>query len=99
AAAMKIEGPGRAVSQEDERIATCAMVAFEYIPQRAAACVGRGGEDQRTTGRRQAGLNGVKDFNVRVGVGRVDVPEGKLVGDAGDVRRATQLAERSRADF
>jgi hypothetical protein len=43
------------VSHEDERIATCAVVAFEYIPQRAAACVGRGGEVQRTTGRRQAG--------------------------------------------
>src|SRR6185436_20670212 len=54
AAAMKIEGPGRAVSHEDKRIATCAVVAFEYIPQRAAACVGRGGEVQRTTGGRQA---------------------------------------------
>ena len=82
-----------------EQIATCAVVAFEYIPQRAAACVGRGGEDQRTTGRRQAGLNGVQDLDVRVGVGRVDVPEGQLVGDDGDVRGATQLAERGRADF
>ena len=59
------------MSHEDERIATCAVVAFEYIPQRAATCVGRGGEDQRTTGRRQAGLNGVQDLDVRVGVGRV----------------------------
>jgi len=30
-----------------------AIVAFEYIPHCAAACVGRGGEYQRTTGRRQ----------------------------------------------
>jgi hypothetical protein len=35
------------VSHEDERIATCAVVAFEYIPQRAAACVG---EEARISG-------------------------------------------------
>jgi len=38
------------VSHEDERITTCTVVALEHIPQRAAACVGRGGEDQQTTG-------------------------------------------------
>src|SRR6516165_9979234 len=32
-----IEGPARTVSHEDEGGATCAVVAFEYIPQRAAA--------------------------------------------------------------
>ena len=94
-----MKDPGRAVSHEDERIATCAVVAFEYIPQRAAACVGRGGEDQRTACRGQAGLNGVQDLDVRVGVGRVDIPKGQLVGDNGDVGRTAQLAERRRADF
>jgi hypothetical protein len=74
-----------------KRIATCTVVAFEYIPQRAAACVGRGGEDQRTTGRLQAGLNGVQDLDVRVGVGRVHVPEGQLVGDDGPRSRFMQV--------
>jgi uncharacterized membrane protein YfcA len=35
-----IERPARTVSHENERVATCAVLAFEYIPQRAAACVG-----------------------------------------------------------
>ena len=47
-------------SHEDERIATCAVVALKYIPQRATACMGRGGEDQRTTGRRQADSTAVR---------------------------------------
>ena len=65
----------------------------------AASRVRTGGQDQRTTGRRQAGLNGVQDLDVRVGVGRVHVPEGQLVGDDRDVRWATQLAKRRWADL
>ena len=44
------------MSHEDGQIATCAVVALEYIPQCAAACVRTGGQDQRTTGRRQRPL-------------------------------------------
>jgi hypothetical protein len=42
-------------------------MAFEDIPQRAAACVRTGGQDQRTTGRRQAGLNCIQDLDIRIG--------------------------------
>ena len=37
-----------------------AVVAAEYVPQHAAARVRAGGQDQPTTGRRQAGLNCVQ---------------------------------------
>src|SRR5215471_13239892 len=94
-----IERPARTVSHEDERVATCAVVALEHLPQHAPSRVWTGGQDQRTTGRRQAGLNCVQDLDIRVGVGCVHVPEGQLVGDDGDVRGATQLAERRRADL
>ena len=87
------------MSHEDERVATRAIVAAEYVPQHAAARVRAGGENQRAAGRRQAGLNCVQDLDIRVSVGCVHVPEGQLVGDDGDVRWATQLAERRRADF
>jgi ProQ/FINO family len=33
--------------------------------------------NERTTGRRQAGLNGVQDLDVPAALGRVDVPEGR----------------------
>jgi hypothetical protein len=38
-----IERPSRTVSHEDERIATCAVVAFEYLP-------GQSGEEERDKG-------------------------------------------------
>ena len=94
-----IEGPARTVSHEDERVATCAVVALEHLPQHAASRVRTGGQDQRTTGRRQAGLNCVQDLNIRIRVGCIDIPEGKLVGDHRNIGWATQLAERRRADF
>ena len=56
-------------------------VALEHLPQHAASRVRTGGQDQRTTGRRQAGLNCVQDLDVRICVGCVHIPEGKLVGD------------------
>jgi hypothetical protein len=87
------------VSHEDERVATCAVVALVHLPQHAASRVRTGGKDQRAAGRREAGLNRVQDLDVRICVGRVHIPEGSLVGDDGDVRGATQLAERRRADF
>ena len=94
-----IERPARTMSHEYERVATRAVVAPEHVPQHAASRVWTGGQDQRTTGRRQAGFNCVQDLDVRVGVGCVHVPEGQLVGDDGDVRGATQLAKRCRTDF
>ena len=86
------------MSHEDERIATCTVVTFEYIPQRAAA-LGRGGRISGPPVVARPGSTAVQDLDVRVGVGRVDVPEGQLIGDDDDVRGATQLAERRRADF
>jgi len=58
-----------------------------------------GGQDQRPTGRRQTGLNCVQDLDVRICVGCVHIPEGKLVGDHRNIGRAAQLAERRRADL
>jgi len=87
------------VSHENERVSARAVVAAEYVPQHAASRVRAGGENQRAAGRRQAGLNCVQDPDVRIRVGRVNVLEGKLVGDDGDVRGATQFAERRRADL
>jgi hypothetical protein len=40
-----------------------------------------------------------QNLDVRICVGCVHIPESKLVGDDGDVRGATQLAERRRADL
>src|SRR5262249_54243252 len=94
-----IEGPARTVSHEDERVATCAVVALEHLPQHAASRLRTRGQDQRTTGRRQAGLNCVQDLDIRVGVGCVHIPEGKLVGDYRNIGRAAQFAERRRADL
>ena len=69
----RIERSARTVGHENERVATRAVVAPEHFPQHAASRVWTGGQDQRTTGRRQAGLNGVQDLDVRVGVGCVEL--------------------------
>jgi hypothetical protein len=53
-----------------------AVVALEHLLQQAASRVWTGGEDQRTAGRRQAGLNCVQDLDVRICVGCVHIPEG-----------------------
>ncbi len=87
------------MSHENERVATCTVMALEYIPQRAASRVWTGGQDQRTTGRRQAGLNCVQDLDVRICVGCVHVPEGQLVGDHRNIGRAAQPAEPRRPDL
>ena len=52
-----IERPARTVSHEDERVAICAVVALEHLPQYAASRVRTGGQDQRSTSRRQPGLD------------------------------------------
>jgi hypothetical protein len=52
-----IERPARTVSHKDARVATCTVVAL----------VRTGGQDQRSTGRRQAELNCVEDLALNVG--------------------------------
>ena len=87
------------MSHEDERVAICTVVALEHLPQHAPSRVRTGGQDQRTTGRRQPGLNRIQDLDVRVGVGCVHIPEGKLVGDHRNIGRAAQPAERRWPDL